>query len=477
MNTPCGEAALTPIDEQTAPRAGRGPVPRPARSPARVPRAAPLVAACLLVATGCGSASRVMDATSGRSPVDAEAGAPDGSDAAEVLASDGGASDGGAADGGEADASRGPATYLVSDRGGANEPTIALRGHTPIVAFQSSGGTYHVSVARWLPDAGGFSPPVGAGLDPTFAGDPTLAVTPDGTTVVAGICALREICGVASSDGGASFGAPFLVSEPNANPAGRMRDRPWIAAAPDGRLVATYFESDYADGDVERSTGYTALRLAVGVRAGAGYSFSTARVLAQTAAVAEQATMRGYFATMAFDAAGRLHLAFQLGTSPRNQVMYLRSSSAALDAFETPRRVAYGNLPVVATSGGGVAVAYLTPEGGAAVARSTNGGDAFDTVTPAGDAVFRVWIAGGAPGVFHLTSYALEGDTVQTLYQQLGAVDGPVVALTEPFTARLDRQEIGDFHGIASDGDATFVTWTDTVAGHPAVRVARIGSP
>ncbi len=382
----------------------------------------------------------------------------------------------------------------------ANDPAflanweVALAAHDGVAtaAWIAMTATNLVIRSATSVDGQTFSTPKVVPLAQSF-GDPTVGIAADGTLYIASICDApdtvppSDICVVFSTDHGSTFSQSFRVSEPFANP-NELRDRPWMAVAPDGRVVITY-----ADIEVDSNLdviGPATLRIVVGTRTGNTMSFKPSREL--PTGVAEDGGVDGgipafeaYNGTMAFDRSGALHLAYQVAppNSVSSTIAYLRMP-ADLMTIPEPQMLGPGGLPTVATAGsqpGANEVAILDYSGdGSSVQllRSHDGGDHFDapeTLSTPGREIDVPWIAGDENGAFHAVWEDRPAGntnpwTVNYVHVPFGGPPRPTIAVSTGFrTTDQNIRMIGDFIGVYADHGLPVIAWSETTGNQSAM--------
>jgi hypothetical protein len=349
-------------------------------------------------------------------------------------------------------------------------------------SWETSIDAHHgVAVAAWISqeantlvirgatskNGGPFGTPYLVPLEKSW-GDPTVRYAPDGTLYIGSICNVtppvlpgNDICVVMSKDDGATFSPSIRVTPPAHDPT-NLRDRPWIAVAPDGRVAVSYLDG-FID-DKFAVVGGGRLMYVVGTRSGDTLTFGAPKEVSP-GHMPDSGLYNGtYSMPLAFDRTGRFHGAFEIGDFGAQwfALRYTRSSEPDLEETEPAREIVNGGYPVAATAGASSVAVLTFGPGGVVFLRSTDGGDHFEPPRVLGDAkreAYLPWLAGDASGGFHAAWLDRLNETAPWIvhYQHLPA-DGrptkPSDVATGFFTPdEASWRKLGDFIGITVDDD------------------------
>jgi hypothetical protein len=387
----------------------------------------PLLAGASLVLLACSSASTLplapgdagsLDGFDAATSPPGDAGTPDTSSSVDSGADAPAAPD--ASDAGFtacADGVRFAPAVAVSDPNDTafpsqSEVAVAARGHVAIAVWMAINDTGVFLKSATSIDEGPFSTPVPVDIDQDF-GDPTVGIAPDGTIYVASICGspANAICIVYSTDQGHSYSSTYRVSDPVAD-ANTLRDRPWLAVGPDGRVVVTFFVAE-VDQNLNL-IGPASLRYAVGQRDANGMTFAPSVSLdgwlQADAGVGDGGVPNtyGYSGTLAFDSTGALHFGFEVNHEETTFSIAHVELASDLSTVVATQVVGPGALPVVATAGTSGELAMVAYDGALThivLLRSHDNGRTFDAPVPLstdGDDIYVPWIGGDDAGGFHV---------------------------------------------------------------------------
>jgi hypothetical protein len=275
------------------------------------------------------------------------------------------------------------------------------------------------------------------------------------------------------------------VSDPPAD-SQNLRDRPWLAATADGRIVVTYLDLEM-DSTSFTLLGKYALRYKVATRspaAGAGgdVTFTGAVEIDPSHAPISGGYNGTYSAPPAFDpSTGRFHVAYEIGNYlPIEGAWALRYARSTTDmsSMEPAHPLGNGGYPVAATAGPGRIGVLTFGAAGVTFFLSSDGGDTFAQLT-LGDPTRLSqlpWIAGDPKtGDFHAAwlDRADEASPWVVHYQHLPA-KGPLPPVTDVATGfstdNTNERDLGDFIGIALDDDGMpSMAWSETRPGGGAL--------
>jgi hypothetical protein len=353
-------------------------------------------------------------------------------------------------------------------------------------ATSPNGLVLHAAVRK---PGGSFGKPFLVPIDQSY-GDPTVRFASDGTLYIGSICHIAttltpsDICLVYSTDDGATFSKTFTVSDAPADTQS-LRDRPWLGATTDGRIVVTYLDAD-VDGKTLAVLGKFALRYKVATRTGAGadVAFSGAVEIDPGHTPVAGPYNGTYSAPPAFEpSTGRFHVAYETGDYlPLDGAWALRHARSTPDmsSMEAPHPLGPGGYPVAATAGPGRVGVLTYGAAGVSFFLSTDGGDTFAPApTTLGDPTRLSqlpWLTGDPKtGDFHAAWLDRADATSPWVvhYQHLPA-KGPMPPVTDVATGfttdDTNERDLGDFIGIALDDDGTpSMAWSETRPGGGAV--------
>jgi hypothetical protein len=305
-------------------------------------------------------------------------------------------------------------------------------------------------------------------------GDPTVRFAPDGTLYIGSICDVgtvlppSDICVVYSSDDGAHFSPTVRVSDAPKD-SSNLRDRPWIGAAPDGRIAVTYLDAEV---DAQFNImGSMKLDYRVGTSSGGALAFGP-NVEIDPGHLPTSGGYNGtYSAPLAFDQAGRFHIAYEIGdfTPSWFSLRYDETTGPDLAEMSMPGSLGQGGYPVSATAGSSSVGVLTYGASGVLFLRSDDGGAHFAPPLSLGDATRESrlpWIAGDEAGNFHaIWLDRPSASNPWTVEYQLIPAGGPIpppIAVATGFSTDMNSDRLlGDFVGIAVDRGLPRMAWSE----------------